>query len=165
MNWSLPSVLEAFQYVLQTEQKYIGRWREAIDVEKILKQTEAYQRPPGVRYVVSSNVDLLCKSRYPVYSAAAEVKSTSTVVDQPISVPICVRLERMSEKSYELLCKFLAADPERTSKKLESILWRKFMGYAGGNFSDFERQKLKGSAAMDYNAVGESDGINRAKKM
>ena len=84
-----------------------------------------------------------------------------TVVNQPFSVPKCVRLARMSEKSYELLCKTFAAVPERTKNQLELILGRKFMGYAGGNFSDFEKQNLKGSAATDYNAVDDSDEIHR----
>ena len=72
-----------------------------------------------------------------------DVKSMRTVVNQPFSVPKCVRLARMSEKSYELLCKTFAAVPERTKNQLELILGRKFMGYAGGNFSDFEKQNLK----------------------
>ena len=48
--------VEAFPGVLQTEQKHIGRWREAIEVEMNLIQIEAYQRPSGVRCVVGSNV-------------------------------------------------------------------------------------------------------------
>ena len=35
------------------------------------------------------------------------------------------------------------------------------MGYASVNFSDFERQKQKGSTATDYNAVDENDEIHR----
>ena len=37
----------------------------------------------------------------------------------------------------------------------------KFMGYASGNFSDFERQKQKGSTVTDYNAVDENDEVHR----
>ena len=36
-----------------------------------------------------------------------------------LSVPKCVRLARMSEKSYELLCKMFSAVPERTKEGLE----------------------------------------------
>ena len=35
------------------------------------------------------------------------------------------------------------------------------MGYTSGNFSDFERQKQRGSIATDYNAVDENDEIHR----
>ena len=35
------------------------------------------------------------------------------------------------------------------------------MGYANGNFSDFERQKQKGSTVMDYKAVDENDEVHR----
>ena len=70
----------------------------------------------------------------------------------------------MSEKSYELLCKMFSAVPERTKEELESTLGRKFMGYASGNFRDFERQKLKGSTVTDYNAVDENDEVHRVMK-
>ena len=80
----------------------------------------------------------MCKSRYPVHFIAVDVKSTRTTEDQAFSVPKCVRLAIMSEKSYELLCKMYSAVPERTKEELESILGKKFMGYARGNFSEFE---------------------------
>ena len=65
----------------------------------------------------------------------------------------------MSEKFYELLCKLFSAVPQRTKEELESILGKKFMGNASGIFSDFERQKQKGSTGTDYNAVDENDEV------
>ena len=68
----------------------------------------------------------------------------------------------MSEKlCYELVCKMFSAVPERTKEDMESILGKKFMGYASGNFSDFERQKQKASTVTDYNAVDENDEVHR----
>ena len=67
----------------------------------------------------------------------------------------------MSEKSYELLSRMFSAVPGRVKEELESILGKKFMGYASGNFSDFERQKQKGSTVTDYNAVDENDEVHR----
>ena len=40
----------------------------------------------------------------------------------------------------ELLCKIFAVVPERTKNELELKFGNKFMGYAGGNFSDFEKK-------------------------
>ena len=37
----------------------------------------------------------------------------------------------------------------------------KFIGYASGSFSDFERHKQKGSTVTDYNAVDENDEVHR----
>ena len=51
--------------------------------------------------------------------------------------------------------------PERTKEELDSILGRMFMRYASGNFSDFERQKQKGSTVTEYNAVDENDEVHR----
>ena len=137
--------VEVFPGVLQTEQKYIGKWREAIEAEMNIRQSETYRRPTGARYLEGSTVAPMCKSRYPVHFVAVDVKSTRTIVDQAFSVPNCVRLARMSEKSYELLCEMFSTVPERTKEELESILGKKFMGYISRNFSDFERQKQKGS--------------------
>ena len=135
--------VEVFPGVLQTEQKHIGKWREAIEAEMNIRHSETYRRPSGAGYLVGLTLAPMCKSRYPVHFIAVDVKCTRTIVDQAFSVPKCVRLARMSEKSYELRCKRFSAVPEKTKEELESILGKKFMGYASGNFSDFERQKQK----------------------
>ena len=146
--------VEVFPGVLQTEQKHIGKWREAIEAEINIRHSEIYRRPSGARYLVGSTLVPMCKSRYPVHFVAVDVKSTRTIVDQAFSVPKCVRLARMSERSYELLCEMFSAVPER-------ILGKKFMGYVSGNFSDFERQKQRGSTVTDYNTVDENDEVHR----
>ena len=135
--------------------------REAIETEMNIRHSETYCRPSGARYLVCSRLAPMCKSRYPVHFVAVDVKSMRTIVDQAFSVPKCVRLARMSEKSYELLCKMFSAVRERTKEELESILGKKFMGYVSGNFSDFERQKQRGSTVTDYNAVDENDEVHR----
>ena len=120
--------VEVFPGVLQTEQKYIGKWREKIETEMNIRHSETYCRPSGARYLVGSTLAPMCKSRYPVHFVAVDVKSTRTIVDQAFSVPKCVRLARMSEKSYELLCKMFSAVPERTKEELESIWERSSWG-------------------------------------
>ena len=149
--------VEVFPGVLQTKPKYIGKWREAIEAEMNIRHSEIYCRPSGARYLVGSTLAPMCKSRYLVHFLAVDVKSTRTIVDQAFSVPKCVRLARMSE----LLRKMFPAVPERTKEELESILGKKFMGYASGNFSDFERKKQKGSTVTDYNTVEENDEVHR----
>ena len=41
--------VEVFPGVLQTEQKYIGKWREAIEAEMNIRHSETYRRPTGAR--------------------------------------------------------------------------------------------------------------------
>ena len=67
-----------------------------------IRHSEIYCRPPRVRYLVRSTLAPMWKSRYPVRFVAVDVKSTRTIVDQAFSVPKCVRLARMSEKSCNL---------------------------------------------------------------
>ena len=117
-----------FPGVLQTQQKYIGKRRQAIEVEMNLKQSEAYHRPSGARLLVGSNVAPMCKSRYPVHFVAKDVKGESTKVDQHVSAPKCVRLKKKSKKFYEVICKILTAVPEKTKDELGPIVGNKFMG-------------------------------------
>ena len=84
--------VEVFPGVLQTEQNYIGKWREAIEAEKNIRHSETYCRPSAARYLVGSTLAPMCKSRYPVHFVAVDVKTTRTIVDQAFSVPKCVRL-------------------------------------------------------------------------
>ena len=51
-----------------------------------------------------------------------EARTQHRSIDQLFSVPKCVRLSRMSEKSHELLAKILRAVPERSRDKLEKIV-------------------------------------------
>ena len=114
--------VEVFPGVLQTEQKHIGKWREAIEAETKIRHSETCRRPSEARYSVGSTLAPMCKSRYPVHFVAVDVKSTRTIADQAFSVPKGVRPARMSEKFYELLCKIFSVVPERTKEELELIL-------------------------------------------
>ena len=126
-----------------------------------IRHSETYRRPSGAQNSVGSTLALMCKSRYQVHFVAVDEKSTRTIVDQAFSVPKCVRLARLSENSFELLCKIFSATPERTKEELESILGKKFMEYVSGNFSDFERQKQRESTVTDYKTVDENDEVHR----
>ena len=126
-----------------------------------IKQVEVFGRLSGARYLVGSTMAPMCKSRYPVRFVAVDVKSTKTIVDQTFSVPKCVGLARTTAKSYKLLCTIFFAFPGRTKDELESILGKKFMLYARGNFSDFERHNQKGSTLIGCNAVDVSHKIHR----
>ena len=94
-----------FLGVLQTEQKHIGKCREAKEVEMNISQSETYLRPSGTRYLVDSTMALKVQKPITVDFKAVDVRSTMTIVNQGFSVPKCVRLARMSEKFYELFCK------------------------------------------------------------
>ena len=98
--------VQLFPGVLQTKQKYIGKWREAIEVELNIRHSQTYRRPSGVQLLVGSTLAPMCKSRYPVHFVAVDVMSTRTIVDQALSVPKSLRLARMLENrtSYCARC-------------------------------------------------------------
>ena len=126
--------------MLQTEQKNIAEWRAAIETEMNIRQSEAYRRPSGARYLVGLTLAPMGKSRYAVHFVTVNVNSARKIVDQTFSVSKCVRLARMSQKSYELLCKMFAAVPKRTKEELELILGKKFLGYASVILKDRSRK-------------------------
>ena len=67
---------------------------------------------------------------------------------------LSAKMRKTSEnvrKILQVTVQLISAVPQKTKEELESILGEKFMGYASGNFSDFERQKQKGSTVTDYN--------------
>ena len=90
--------VEVFPGDLQTEQKYIGKWREVIEAKMIIRHSETYRRLSGARYLVGPMFAPICKSRYSVHFVAMDVKSTRTIVAQAFSVLKFVRLANVSEK-------------------------------------------------------------------
>ena len=88
--------VEVFPGALQTEQK-IGGWREALENGMNLKDSEAYHRSTGSKYLVGSRSAPYCNSRYPTHMVVMDARTQQVLVDQFFSVPKCVRLARMSE--------------------------------------------------------------------
>ena len=58
--------VEVFPRVLQTKQKHIGKWREAIEVKMNITLSELYRMPSGAQYLVISTLAPMCKSRYSI---------------------------------------------------------------------------------------------------
>ena len=98
--------VEAFPGAMQTEQK-IGGWREALEIEMKLKDSEAYHGPTGSKYLVGSSSAPYCNSRYPTHMVVMDARKQQVLIDQLFSVPKCVRLARMSERSNDFLTKII----------------------------------------------------------
>ena len=105
-----------------------------------LRQSEAFYRSSGIPNLVVSNEAPICKGRYPVHSVCEDREDYCRLT---FVMPKCIRFARMSEKSYEWLCKLFAAVAERISENLEPILGKTFMGFASWNFSGFETEAEK----------------------
>ena len=136
--------VEVFPGALQTEQK-IGGWREALENEMNLKDSEAYHRPTGSKYLVGSSSAPYCNSRYPTHMVVMDARTQQVLVDQLFSVPKCVRLARMSESSYDLLAKIIRAVPKRSEGELQDVVGEEFMRLNKGNVSEFQKQKASGA--------------------
>ena len=55
--------VEVFPGVSQTEQKVIGKWREAIETEMNIRHSETYRRLTRAQFLVGSTLAPMCKSR------------------------------------------------------------------------------------------------------
>ena len=136
--------VEVFPGALQTEKK-IGGWREALENEMNLKDSEAYHRPTGSKYLVGSSSAPYCSSWYPTHMVVMDARTQQVLVDQLFSVPKCLRLARISERSYDLLTKIIRAVPKRTEGELQGVMGEEFMRLNEGYVSEFQRQKASGA--------------------
>ena len=80
--------------VLQTEQKHIGKWREAIEVEMNIQQSETYHRPPY-------RLDYGSHMQKPIPSTirGSGCENMRTIDDQTFSTQNCGRTARLLENS------------------------------------------------------------------
>ena len=132
--------VEVFPGAIQPELK-IGGWREALEIEMNLKDSEAYHRPTGSKYLVGSSSAPYCNSRCPTHMVVMDERTQQVLVDQLFSVPKCVRLARRSERSEDLLAKIIRAVPKRSEGELQDAVGEEFMRLNEGNVSEFQKQK------------------------
>ena len=152
--------VEVFPGALQTEQK-IGGWQEALENEMNLKESEAYHKPTGSKYLVGSSSAPYCNSRYPTHMVVMDTRTQQVLIDQLFSVPKCVRLARMSERSYDLLAKIFRAVPKRSEGELQDVVGEEFLRLNEGNVSEFQKQKASGALPTEFPTIEEKDDLHR----
>ena len=152
--------VEVFPGALQTDQK-IGGLREALENEKNLKDSEAYHRPTGSKYLVGSSSAPYCNSRYPTHMVVMDARTQQVLVDQLFAVPKCVMLARMSERSYDLLAKINRAAPKRSKRELQDVVDEEIMSLNEGNVSEFQKQKASGALPTEFPTIEEKDEVHR----
>ena len=125
-----------------------------------LKDSEAYHRPTGSKYLVGSSSAPYCNSRYPTHMVVMDARTQQVLVDQLFSVPKCVRLARMSERSYELLTKIIRAVLKRSEGELQDIVSEAFMRLGEGNVSKFQKKKARGALPTKLPTMDEKDDVH-----
>ena len=83
------------------------------------------------------------------------------LVDQLFSEPKCVRLSRMSERSYDLLTKIIRAVPKRSEGELQDVVGEDFMRLSEGNVSEFQKKKARGALPTEFPTMDEKDEVLR----
>ena len=127
-----------------------------------LKDSEAYHRPIGSKYLVGSSCAPYCNSRYPTHiMVVMDARTQQVLVDQLFSVPKCVRLDRMSERSFDLLAKIIRAVPKRSEGELQDVVGEEFMRLNEGNVSEFQKQKASGALPTEFPTIEEKDEVHR----
>ena len=151
--------VEVFPGALQTEQT-IGGWREALENEMNLKDSEAYHRPTGSKYLVGSSCAPYCNSGYPTHMVGMDARTQQVLVDQLFSVPKCVRWARMSEKSFDLLTKIIWAVPKRSEGELQDVVGEEFIRLSESNASEFQKKKASGVLPTKFPTMDEKDDVH-----
>ena len=75
-------------------------------------------------------------------------RTQQELVDRLFSVPKCVRLDRMSERSYDLLAKIIRAVPKRSNGELQDVV------------SEFQKQKASGALPTEFPTIEEKDEVH-----
>ena len=83
------------------------------------------------------------------------------LVDQLFSVPKCVRLSRMSERSYDLLTKIIRAVPKRSGGELQDVLVEDFTRLSEGTASEFQKKKASGALPTEFPIMDEKNDVHR----
>ena len=115
-----------------------------------LKHSEGYHKTAGSKYLVGSSAAPYCNSKYPTNLVVVDARRQHRLIDQLFSVPKCVRLSSMSEKSHELLVKILRAAPEGSRDQLEEIVGEDFAKLGDGIISEFQKKKASGTMSNDF---------------
>ena len=115
--------VEVFAGALHTEQK-IGGWREALENEMNMKGSEAYHRPTGSKNLMGSSSAPYCNSKYPTHMVVMDARTQQVLVDQLFSIQKCVRLARLSQRSFDLLMKI---SKDRSESELQDVIGENFM--------------------------------------
>ena len=144
---------------LPTEQK-IGGWREAPENEMNLKDSEAYHRPTGSKYLVGSSSAPYCNSRYPTHMVVMDARTQQVLVDQLFSVPKGVRLARRSEKSHDFMTKIFRVVPKRSEGELQDVLGEEFMRLRYGVVSEFKKHEASGALPTKFPTIEEKDDVH-----
>ena len=126
-----------------------------------LKDSEAYHRPTGSEYLVGSSSAPYCNIRYPTHMVVMDARTQQVLIDQLLSVPKCMRLARMSERSYDLLAKIFWAVPKRSEGELQNVVCEEFMRLNESNVSEFQKQKASGALPTEFPTIEEKDDLHR----
>ena len=84
------------------------------------------------------------------------------LIYQLLSVPKCVRLSRISERSHELLRKILRAVPERPRDEVDEIVGEDFVKWGEGNISEFQKKKAKRKTSSNFPTIDKKDETHQA---
>ena len=124
-----------------------------------LKDSQAYHRPAGLKYLVGLSSAQYCNSIYPTHVAVLDARTQQQVlVDELFSVPKCVRLAKLSERSSELLTKIIGAVTKRSEGELQDVVGESFMKLSESNVSEFQKKNASGALPTEFPTLDEKDG-------
>ena len=86
----------------------------------------------------------------PTHMVVMDARTQQVLIDQLFSVPKCVRLARMSERSYDLLAKIFRAVPKRSEGELQDVVGEEFLRLNECNVSEFQKQKASGALPTEF---------------
>ena len=131
------SSVESWPGVLQMVQKHIRGCKIGREAEMGFPAREAYSLPTNATSLVGSVMANLCGSHYPLHMAMVEASSQRVLIVKDFSIPMCLRLARLSHHSHRLLRKILGAVPEDQRENSSEVWGEELLSLESENTSDF----------------------------
>ena len=151
--------MEVFPGALQTEQKVVY-WREALEDEMNLKDSEGHHRITGPKLFVGSSSAPYCNRKYPRLIVVIDARTQQVLIVYLYSLSKSVRLARMSERSYDMLTKIIQAVAEISEGKLQEVLGQNFMKLIKGRVSEIQKKKASGALPTQFPTKDEKDRMH-----
>ena len=114
--------------------------------------SEAYRLPMNAKSLVGSVMANLCGSHHPLHMSMVEPSSQRVMIDKAFSVPMCVRLARLSHHSPQLLRKMLGAVPGPRVEDLRNTWVEELLSLEKENSSDLGKQSTSGKTLNNAQA-------------
>ena len=124
-----------------------------------LKDSEAYHKPNGSKYLVGSSSAPYCNSKYTTHMKVM-VRGCRRCWSTSSSLYLCEAGQEVGEVIL-FTEENQSGRPKRFEGELQGVVAEEFMRMSEGNVSEFQKKKASGALPTDFPTMDEKDDVDR----